>query len=137
MKNFFFVQKCFLSVQITTTSSSFFLYLFGLHDVQLITTTRLQHKFCGTTFRRGKAMRLHDFIHLPESEKARLLYKHGVYIGKRRHGTISVVLYQLDGFYAEVFYRSYRREIDHISCFSGTARLDPYLTEINVEHLVM
>lgn len=82
-------------------------------------------------------MRLHDFIRLPEKEKATLLYEQGVYIGKRRQGTTAVVLYQLDGFYAEVFYRTYRREIDHISCFSGTARLDPYLADINVEYLVI
>lgn len=82
-------------------------------------------------------MRLHDFIHLSESEKSTLLYKHGVYIGKRWQGTTAVVLYQLDGFYAEVFYRRYRQEIDRISCFSGTSRLDPYLAAIDVEHLVI
>lgn len=82
-------------------------------------------------------MRLHDFIRLPEKEKTKLLYEQGVYIGKRRQGTVAVVLYQLDDFYAEVFYRTYRREIDRISCFSGMARLDPYLVAIDVEHLVM
>lgn len=82
-------------------------------------------------------MRLYDFIRLPEEEKAALLYEQGVYIGKRRQGTTVVVLYQLDGFYAEIFYRIYRREIDRISCFSGMARLDPYLADINVEYLVM
>jgi hypothetical protein len=79
-------------------------------------------------------MRLHEFIHLPEKEKVTLLYEQGVYIGKRRQSNTVVVLYQLDGFYAEVFYRTYRRQIDRISCFSGTARLDPYLAGIDVEH---
>lgn len=81
-------------------------------------------------------MRLHEFVRLPEKEKTALLYDQGVYIGKRRQGSSVVLLYQLDGFYAEVFYRRYRREIDRISCFSGTARLDPYLMAINVESLV-
>ncbi|WP_162944484.1 hypothetical protein [Flavisolibacter nicotianae] len=73
---------------------------------------------------------------MPEKEKTSLLYEQGVYIGKRRQGNSVVLLYQLNGFYAEVFYRTYRREIDRISCFSGTARLDPYLTAIDVESLV-
>lgn len=82
-------------------------------------------------------MRLQEFTPLPQDAKVALLYEKGVYIGKRRQGTTIVVLYQLDGFYAEVFYRTYRRVIDHISCFSGTARLDPYLSGIDVEYLVM
>jgi hypothetical protein len=82
-------------------------------------------------------MRLHDFIRLTQKEQVTLLYEQGVYIGKRKQGNLVVVLYQLEGFYAEVFYRTYRRVIDRISCFSGTARLDPYLTGMDVEHLVM
>lgn len=82
-------------------------------------------------------MRLQDFKRLTETEQTALLYEQGVYIGKRRQGTTIVVLYQLDGIYAEVFYRVYRRFIDRIVCFSETTRLDPYLTNIDVEHLVM
>ena len=81
-------------------------------------------------------MRMYDFTRLPQKEKVALLYKYGVYIGKRQSGKTIAVLYQLEGFYAEVFYRTYRREIDRISCFSGTARLDPYLAGIDVEYLV-
>ncbi len=81
-------------------------------------------------------MTLFDFTQLQNKEKIDLLYEQGVYIGKRKVGAVSIVLYQLEGFYTEVFYRIYRRHIERISCFAGTARLDPYLTEINVEHLV-
>lgn len=82
-------------------------------------------------------MRMQEFTSLPQKSKVALLYDEGVYIGKRKQGTTIVVLYQLEGFYAEVYYRSYRRVIDHISCFSGTKRLDPYLSGMDVEHLVM
>ena len=81
-------------------------------------------------------MKLHDFIRLSENEKITLLHEHGVYIGKRKQGKTIVILYQLGGFYTEIFYRTYRRDIDRISCFSGTARLDPYLAAIDVVHLV-
>lgn len=82
-------------------------------------------------------MRMRDFTHLPQKEKANLLYKYGVYIGKCKYGQTIAVLYQLEGFYAEVFYRTYRREIDYIRCFSGTKGLDPYLAGIDVESLVI
>jgi hypothetical protein len=82
-------------------------------------------------------MRLQDFTHLSLAKKVNLLYEQGVYIGKRKQRNTIVILYQLEGFYAEVFYRTYRREIDRISCFSGTARLDPYLSGMDVEPLVM
>jgi hypothetical protein len=81
-------------------------------------------------------MTLYDFTLLEDREKIRLLYDHGVYIGKRKTRGTSVALYQLEGFYAEIFYHTYRRHIKQISSFAGTAGLDPYLTEINVEHLV-
>lgn len=81
-------------------------------------------------------MRLHDFVGLPENEKVTVLYNQGVYIGKRRQGEMVVTLYQLEGFYAEVYYRRYRRDIDRISCFSGTSRLDPYLAAMDVVHFV-
>lgn len=81
-------------------------------------------------------MTLCEFSLLPEKEKTTLLYEQGVYIGKRRVGTVAVLLYQLDGFYAEVFYRQYRRRIESIRLFADTARLDPYLAQIDVEHWV-
>lgn len=81
-------------------------------------------------------MTLHEFSELPEEEKVNLLYEHGVYIGKRKLATTFVILYQLEGFYAEVYYQKYRSVIECISCFSGTARLDPYLAQVVVEHLV-
>ncbi len=81
-------------------------------------------------------MKMRDFTHLLLHKKAALLYKEGVYIGKRKRGNSVVLLYQVEGFYAEVFYRTYRREIDAIRCFSGTRRLDPYLSAIDVASLV-
>jgi hypothetical protein len=81
-------------------------------------------------------MTLQEFSDLPDEDKASLLYDDGTYIGKRKLATTTVILYQLEGFYAEVYYRQYRRIIEDISCFADTARLDPYLPQIDVEHLV-
>ncbi|HYO21547.1 MAG TPA: hypothetical protein VER36_04010 [Flavisolibacter sp.] len=84
----------------------------------------------------GMTMTLQGFLELPQDQQARLLYEQGVYIGKRKLCNTSIVLYQLEGFYAEVYYHKYRCLIECISCFAGTARLDPYLAQIDVEHLV-
>ena len=84
----------------------------------------------------GTTMTLQDFLELPQDEQVGLLYEQGVYIGKRKLCKTAVVLYQLEGFYAEVYYQKYRCLIECISCFAGTARLDPYLPQIDVEHLV-
>jgi hypothetical protein len=81
-------------------------------------------------------MMLNDFTQLGNEKKAALLYNEGVYIGKRRVGTTRIILYQFEGFYAEIHYRKYRRDIEKIVCFATTAKLDPYLEEIHVEHLV-
>jgi hypothetical protein len=101
------------------------LHLFSLTNARFsYQTKRLLH------------MRLCDFSLLPENEKGSLLYEHGVYIGKRKRGGKTILLFQLEGFYAEVYYRQYRRVIDSIRCFSDTERLDPYLAQIDVEYLV-
>lgn len=81
-------------------------------------------------------MTLKEFLLLTQDDQVRLLYLNGVYIGKRKLGKTIVVLYQLEGFYAEVYYQKYRRLIECFSCFADTARLEPYLAQINVEYLV-
>ena len=81
-------------------------------------------------------MRLFEFQSLSDTEKIALLYKEGIYIGKRRIYNRIALLYQFESFYAEIFYKSYRKYVDHINCFETTAELDPYLENINVEDWV-
>jgi hypothetical protein len=77
-------------------------------------------------------MRMSEFHLLSYNEKIDLLYQHGVYIGKRKKQHLVKVLYQLDGFYVEIYYKKYRQFINHIRCFTGTERLNPYLFQIDV-----
>jgi hypothetical protein len=81
-------------------------------------------------------MTLFDFQVLPQPEQIDFLYREGVYIGKRRQDTYTLVLYQVEGFYVEIWYLHYRKWIERLYCFRSTALLDPYLELINVEHLV-
>ena len=81
-------------------------------------------------------MTLYEFRMLSDSEQIDLLYMEGVYIGKRKQDNSIIVLYQLDGFYIEIFYRKYRSVITHVYCFTSTMLLNAYLDQINVEELV-
>ncbi len=81
-------------------------------------------------------MTLYEFRMLTDEEQVDLLYNEGTYIGKRKVGEECVILYQLDSFYIELYYKKYRRHILRIYCFQSTVPLDPYLSQIDVEDLV-
>lgn len=81
-------------------------------------------------------MTLFDFQLLSQNEKIDLLYEQGVYIGKRKEEGLTVLLYGLESFYVEVFYKKYRCFITRVHCFNSTVFIEPYLDQIDVEHLV-
>jgi hypothetical protein len=78
-------------------------------------------------------MTLFEFKLLSDEDQLNLLYKEGVYIGKRKEDGKTILLYQLDSFYVEVFYRKYRYFVSEIKCTDSTSCLEPYLEQINVE----
>ena len=77
-----------------------------------------------------------EFQLLSDEEKIDVLYEHGVYIGKQKLANRSVLLYQLEGFYVEVFYSKHRQSVQKIYCFSSTNHLDPYLEQIDVVFMI-
>lgn len=96
----------------------------------------MPHGLCYLLVEEEELMTLFEFRVLTDDEQVDHLYRDGVYIGKRKDKGVSVVLYQLGGFYVEVYYHQYRRHVCRINGFSSTGPLDPYLQEINVEDLV-
>jgi hypothetical protein len=86
--------------------------------------------------RRNGIMRMSEFELLSDKDQLALLYKHGVYIGKRKTGGSVKLLFQLDSFYVEIDYVSYRLEISKMLCTDSTDILDRYLGQIQVEYLV-
>lgn len=77
-------------------------------------------------------MTLTDFSKLSTNAQSDYLHSEGIYIGKLRYALYTITLYQIDAFYVEVRYRQYRRSISSIHCFLSTARLIPYLNEIDI-----
>jgi len=78
-------------------------------------------------------MTLFEFKLLSEAEQLELLYREGVYIGKRKEKGRTVLLYQVESFYVEVVYKKYRYFVSDIRCTDSTSCLDPYLEQINFE----
>lgn len=81
-------------------------------------------------------MKMDEFQSLSQKEQISILYQQGIYIGKKKAGTFIVLLYQLDSFYIEIAYASYRRSIRTIKYSDNTSILDPYLEQIQIEYLV-
>ena len=82
-------------------------------------------------------MKLLEFQLLSRDEQIIILYQQGVYIGKKKHGDQTRLLFQLDSFYVELIYTSYRRAIHKIHISNSIAVLDPYLEQIKLEYFVV
>jgi hypothetical protein len=82
-----------------------------------------------------KALSLTEFMDLPQELQFEVLHKHGVYVGKRKVDDQTVVLFQLHGFYVEVYYKQYRKIIDRIVTSDNTDILQPYLDQINIRDI--
>ena len=82
-----------------------------------------------------KALSLTEFMDLPQELQFEVLHRNGVYVGKRKVSQQTVVLFQLHGFYVELYYKQYRKEVDHLITSDHTDILQPYLDQIEVRDL--
>lgn len=76
--------------------------------------------------REPKSITCSEFYQLTLQEKAGLLQRDGVYIGKLNKEGFIVLLYQLEDFYVEVFYIEFRGQINHFNCSKDVSLLDQY-----------
>ncbi|HYO21831.1 MAG TPA: hypothetical protein VER36_05460 [Flavisolibacter sp.] len=82
-----------------------------------------------------KAIGLTEYNELTEEQQLDLLHRDGVYVGKRKIGKQTLVLFQLYGFYVEVYYKQYRRQIERTLATDDVNILHPYIDQINVKDL--
>jgi hypothetical protein len=80
-----------------------------------------------------KVLSLTEFKDVPQSVQFEVLHKHGVYVGKRKIDKQTVVLFQLHGFYVEVYYKQYRKVIDRLAISDSTDILLPYLDQVSIK----
>ena len=76
-----------------------------------------------------------QFNRLSEDEQSDVISKKGVLISVRKAEEYRILLYQIEGFYAEIFYHPTNNAIK-IKSFSSTENLQPYLSQISLNGLV-
>jgi hypothetical protein len=78
-------------------------------------------------------MHFNEFLQLNETEQVELLWYNGEQIGRRKEDDYLVLLYQVEGFYVEVFYHRKERVIKRYLSFDcSDRRLDTYLEKIDI-----
>lgn len=80
-------------------------------------------------------MQLAEFRSLSYEEQVDVLYREGIYIGKKKAGNEIILLYQLDYYYVKIFYSSYRENVRTICIFTSTRFLSGFLNHIDIEEL--
>ena len=78
-------------------------------------------------------MHFNEFLQLNETEQVELLWYNGEQIGRRKENDYLILLYQVEGFYVEVFYHRKERVIKRYMSFDcSDRRLEPYLEKIDI-----
>ena len=76
-------------------------------------------------------MTLYEFKCLDEMEQAEAVWN-GVHLANREDDEHRILLYQIDGFYVEVFYDKEHNVIRRFRSFSNVGPLEPYLEQIDL-----
>jgi hypothetical protein len=82
-----------------------------------------------------KAVGLAEYLELEEEQQFEILHRDAVYIGKRKADKQRVVLFQLYGFYVEVHYKHYRKQVERTVVTDNTDILQHYIDQVNIRGL--
>jgi hypothetical protein len=77
-------------------------------------------------------MHIRDFKYQEKSIRKKLLFENGVYLASRRMGALVILLFQVHGFYAEVYVDEHEESVGHIRAFENTDLLHPYLSQVDL-----
>ena len=77
-------------------------------------------------------MNLYEFSQLHEDDQAQTVWNYGEHIATKYINLYAVLLWQLDGFYVEMFYNRLDDKIEKIRSFISTKKLAPYLDQIDI-----
>jgi len=81
-------------------------------------------------------MTLDEFTVLNETKQAQTLLKKGIFLTERLYKNFSILLYQLDNFYVEVYHNLRFDVMQGMRCFEDDEALQPYLESIDISCLV-
>ena len=77
-------------------------------------------------------MTLLQFRQLPPDRQTLTTWEIGVHLSTRFYGLHAILLWQIDGFYVELFYNRIDNSIDKLRSFRSTIPLRPYLNQIDI-----
>ena len=80
-------------------------------------------------------MKLSNFILLSEDQKQNVLLHDGMLVAKRADTENMIFLFQLDGYYVEVFGNLVNKKVIEYKAFTQTDQLIPYLEKIDIANL--
>lgn len=100
------------------------------------------HFFCARWFESSALqftfamMTLDRFSNLTEPRQAQILLERGIFLTQRLYKNFSIILYQLDSFYVEVYHNLRFDVMQGMRCFEDDEALEPYLDSIDISCLV-
>jgi hypothetical protein len=80
-------------------------------------------------------MTLEQFQSLPKDIQRNVVKHCGVFLFGRTGVGVNVMLYQVEGFYVELYFDEKMSEAMHVRSFDDTKHLDPYLRRVDVSEL--
>jgi len=80
-------------------------------------------------------MTLIYFKHLTKNQKKTTVLRHGSFLCEKSYGLFRTMLYQVDGFYVEVYFTRFSKEVLWFRSFDSTKNLQPYLQQIDISSL--
>lgn len=80
-------------------------------------------------------MKMKDFKILQPDEQMDIIEKKGAFLDHRTSGSYSIALFQIDGFYVELFFHVIKLIYKKIRIFENTTLLDPYINSIDITDL--
>jgi hypothetical protein len=81
-------------------------------------------------------MTIYQYKVLQEKEQAEVLWEMGVHLGERFDGEHKILLYQIEGFYVEVFYHQEQNKLVRLRSFRNVDQLRPYLERMDITQLL-
>ena len=80
-------------------------------------------------------MTLTYFKSLTRNQKKAVVLRTGTFLCEKNYGLIRTMLYQVDGFYVEIYFAKFRRDAIWFRSFDSTKNLHPYLQQIDISGL--
>ena len=77
-----------------------------------------------------------QFKELTSRKKKITVLRTGSFLCERKRGLLRTMLYQVDGFYVEIWFLRFGREVLWYKAFDNTQSLQPYLKQIDISGLL-